>query len=287
MIDLRAILVAVDYTDLLEVTLPLNRHHFVNVMIVTSPADKDKIVPLAKRYDCCVSITNRFYDNGASFNKWAALEYSLDLYGRRGVLCLMDADVVWPQHAPVRLERGQLLSPLRRMAPWPPLGDDSCPICRGRGLKEQLALAKEEGFFLKETVVCPCGIKAEASWHRYGIHRNVNEWAGYTQIFHADDPHLPAPPWHSTEWVHAGGADSFFQQLWPADAKIRPSWECLHLGEAGQNWYGRATQFANGTAPPQAQERRGQCSEIWDERRRLRAAGATGDEVFKAEKLGG
>ena len=39
-----------------------------------------------------------FYADGAAFNKWKALELALDSYGRRGWLCVMDADVIWPQH---------------------------------------------------------------------------------------------------------------------------------------------------------------------------------------------
>ena len=40
---MNAILVCVDYSDLLAITLPHNRHHFNKVMVVTTPEDKDTI----------------------------------------------------------------------------------------------------------------------------------------------------------------------------------------------------------------------------------------------------
>src|SRR5205085_1870944 len=80
----------------------------------------------------------------------------------------------------------------------------------------------------------------ESLWHQFPIHRNVSEHAGYSQIFHLKDTHLPRPPWHDINWVHAGGADSFFQQLWPKENKVRPTFSVLHIGDAGLNWMGRA-----------------------------------------------
>lgn len=260
--QLRAFIVSVDYTDLLRVTLPYNRHHFTDVVIVTSPQDKRNVIPVAKANDATTVVTPRFYDGGADFNKWAALEYALDLMrgvvGDLGWVCLMDADILWPRVAPLSPRVGELWTPLRHMAPWP--RTNACGYA---------------GPFPPET-----------EWSRYPIHRNVAEWAGYSQIFHASDPHLPAPPWHETDWKHAGGADSLFQRLWPTHAKRRPAWNCLHLGDAGQNWYGRATPLADGSRPAGAAERLGKVARIWAGRRELRASGANEAAQFRPEKLG-
>ena len=196
---MRSVLVAVDYLEPLRVTYPYNRHHFDSVTIVTDSRCAESVRHACP--DADVFVTDAFYDDGALFNKWKALEQGLDRMGRHGWLCIMDADVLWPKHAPLRLEKGTLLSPLRRM----------CPDIR---------------------------FVPEVEWGRYPVHRNIAEHAGYTQIFHASDPHLGSPPWHEQNWVHAGGADSFFQRKWPAGCKRRPSWDVLHLGPAGVNWAG-------------------------------------------------
>lgn len=228
--SLNAILVSVDCTDLLSLTLPYNRHHFNRVLVVTSCEDAGPVHDVTEKHNAETFYTNAFYARGADFNKWAALEEALDAKKyRKGWLCVMDVDVLWPREAKLDgfMEKGRLTSPLRRMM------EDITPL-RLHGEK---------------------GIPPEKEWCNYRIHPNVSEWAGYSQIFHADDPHLPKPPWHETNWKHAGGADSFFQLLWPAVCKIRPPWQCLHLGPAGTNWCGRASQYLHGGSHPQATQR--------------------------------
>lgn len=201
---LRAVMVCVDYADYLAITLPYNRHHFDEVMIVTTHDDANT-QKLAQKYHCSVYCTDAFYRQGASFNKWLALEEGLNRFGRWGWMCLMDADVLWPKEAQLpTLEKGFLYSPLRHMLE----GDAQTPI------------------------------PPEHQWHSIHVHGNVNEWAGYTQIFHATDSHLPGIPWHQTNWKHGGGADSFFQFMWPSDCKKRLPWNVLHLGPNGTNWCG-------------------------------------------------
>lgn len=281
---MRAILVCVDFADLLSITLPYNRHHFERVMVVTSHADGPNVLPVALANSAEVLCTDLFYADGATFNKWRALEWALDLYGREGWLCLIDADVLWPKSVKVAEEgdrwlaveapterglemqvvpRGHLCSPLRRMwSEWPRLPPG----------------------FLTTNVVGGSLVLEEQHWSKLPIHRNVAEWAGYTQIFHASDPHLGQPPWHETDWRHAGGADSFFQAKWPAQNKVRPPFEVLHLGEAGVNWMGRVTGYADGTLHPHGQVRRQRVLAMWRERRRRER---TGEARFGPEKLGG
>lgn len=261
MSGLRAITVCVDYQDLLAVTLAYNRGHFSEFHIVTDGKCFDQVDAIARPLDCCVHMTQLFYERGAAFNKWAALEWGIDQIGREGWLCLMDADVLWPKMAKVRpydgdiLQKGYLCTPLRRMAPWPYRND--------YGSLKATALNVSDGGSL---------FPVEEDWKQFPVHRNVREWAGYSQIFHASDPVLGPPPWHEIDWKHAGGADSIFQRKWPAERKVRPPWECLHLGEAGKNWFGRG-------ADPRLTE------EIWRKRREARLRGASEAEQFRPEKL--
>lgn len=259
---LRAIMVSVDYSDLLSLTLPYNRHHFADVMVVTAPEDETTL-RVAADNRCRTHVTRAFYEDGAFFNKFRALEEGLDAYGREGWLCVMDSDVLWPKGVEVkpgdgeglilslgadvlRLERGYLATPLRRM--------------------------REDVTGLTAETLPP-----ESEWVRYPVHRNVAEWAGYSQVFHASDPYLPRPPWHDVTWRHAGGADSFFQMMWPAQRKVRPSWEVLHLGPAGTNWMGRASPYVDGTCHAEAATRHGRLGQTIRERRRTRS--------YDAEKL--
>lgn len=240
---MNAFVVSVNYTDVLRQTLPLQRKFFDRVFIITSSADAPNVSPVAKSNNSEVIVTDLFYADGADFNKWRALEYGLDQGGRKGVICLMDADVVWPAKATVSPQRGKLYTPLRYMYP------------------------------------CVDRVPAEHEWDKYPIHRNVSEWAGYTQIFHADDPVLGPAPWHEVNWRTAGGADSFFQRKWRKEDKLRPAWACLHMGPAGANWAGRVTAYADGSVPPDANDKSRKLREYF----RLRNV----NRNFSAEKLTG
>ncbi len=242
---MRAILVCVDYCDYLEVTLPYNWHHFSEIMVVTSPADLDTQSYCSKFDNVRCFVTDLFYESGANFNKWKALESGLDAFGRNGWLCIMDADVVWPREIPeLLLSPGTLYTPVRRM-----MNDVQLPI------------------------------PEESQWSQFPIHRNVNEFAGYSQIFHANDPVLGDAPWHETNWKHAGGADSFFQRKWKRKNKVRPNFEVLHLGRAGLNWNGRATPFLDGTNCEGMQENLDNQNALFQNRRKNR------DPSFRSEKI--
>jgi len=261
---MRAIIVSVDYSDLLSITLPYNRHHFTDVCIVTAPHDTET-QRIALENSTALHITKAFYANGAVFNKWAALEEGFDAFGRHGWTANMDADVLWPKDLLfsedaiglqigisdnpflTNLAKGQLCTPRRRMwEDWPKL-----PIDLVDSMDFHL---KGKSPFEPENLVAI--LPAESDWPQFPLHPQQQEFAGYTQIFHAEDPHLGPAPWHETNWKHAGGADSFFQQKWPDECKIRPPFEVLHLGPAGQNWCGRATPLADGTVPTESSERK-------------------------------
>jgi hypothetical protein len=245
---MRAILVSVNYSDILSITLPYNRCHFDDMYVVTSSDDAKNVIPIADSCNAKVLVTDLFYAHGP-FCKWLALEWALDQMGRHGWLTVMDADILWPSNAGEVIRRyltpGFLITPLRRM-------------------------------FTDITKPLP----PENKWNSYPIHRNVQEWAGYSQTYHANDPVLGTPPWHDTSWVHCGGSDSFFQMKWPKHKKIRPNFHCLHIGDAGQNWFGRATPLLDGTIPDQAEERREMVRQMWINRRKV------GRGRFEGEKLG-
>lgn len=240
-------MVCVEYGDLLEITLPWNLMHFKEILVVTTPWDH-RTANAVKTCGGNVGLyyTDSFYSNGALFNKWLALEEGIDSFGRHGVLSILDADILWPRDPSIsrlkNFEEGYLYSPARRLQ-----HDINAPI------------------------------PVENLWS--ALPKFIDyEWAGYTQIFHASDYHLPTAPWHEINWVHAGGADSAFQNLWPRECKRRPSWEVLHLGPPGRNWCGRCTEYRDGGIPTNAQARRGHLQRFMNLRQR-------GIDPYRAEKI--
>lgn len=226
---LRAITVSVDYGDLLEVTVPWNRHHFSEMCVVTSPDDV-RTQTVCEGNDISCFITDSFYADNAVFNKWIALEEGLDYFGRHGVLTILDADVLWPGDLNTEFEFGYLYSPYRHV--------------------------------LRDVTK----FRYDLDWSTVPLKKDT-EFSGYSQIFHVSDPHLGSAPWHETNWKHAGGADSFFQMKWPNTHKRRPNFQVLHLGEDGKNWCGRTTPYIDGTVPVNADDRRRQLNEFIESRR--------------------
>lgn len=242
---MRAVIVCVDYSDYLAITLPINRHHFEDMLVITS-LDDTATIRLANTNDCKVHATNSFYDN-AYFNKYKALEQGLDIFGRHGWLCILDADIVWPH----------IIQPI--------------PPDRFRFPKEyienplNLTIGK---LYVPQRHMCP-------SIEELGPVRD-EEFAGYSQIFHASDPVLGKPPWHE-QWKHAGGGDSFFAKKWIAKNQVRPPFNVLHIGEPGINWCGRVTPYLDGTVHPKAEENKYAVQQMLQTRRK--------NHNFKHEKL--
>lgn len=264
MTGLSAVLVSVEYTDCLRVTLPYNRHHFDRVVVATSPTDAPNIADLCAENRVELCVTDAFYRSGAKFNKWLALEEGLDVLGRDGWLCVMDADVLWPKDLPVCV-RGE----------WLEMGYG---LGSGRhvGLKPGHLCTPRRRMFPTVPVLPP----EESTWTDYPLHP-VTEFSGYTQIFHARDPVLGAGPWYQTNWTHAGGADSFFQKRWSSVKKVRPPFEVLHIGEAGVNWCGRVSEV-DGVKPPDAPSRRDALNRFMHARRGRRGHGA---DPYRGEKV--
>jgi len=222
-IDL-AVVVCVEFDDLLALSLPRLLRHCGHVRIVTSPADKPtqeliRGYGLAGYPVSCLQ-TGAFYERGAAFNKGAAILRCLESVELHGWIALADADTLWPAEICWEfLEIGNLYTPPRRIVH--PAED-----------------------FNEAT--------DWAAWPRC----EDREFAGYTQIFHAGDPRFrQAAKLYPDNWRHAGGADSLFQDRWPVARKLRPPFEVLHLGTPWANWHGRWEARLDGREIPEAAAR--------------------------------
>ena len=91
---LECLVVCINFGDFLATTLPINRSHFNDFTIVTSPEDK-RTQLLAKDHDCKIVTTIRHRETKL-FNKSKAINDGLDNCSQRGWLCLLDADIVLP-----------------------------------------------------------------------------------------------------------------------------------------------------------------------------------------------
>ncbi len=203
---MRAITVCSGYADYLAITLPRNRHHFEDFLIVTSGNDIETH-RLAVKHNCRLFLTDDFWKDGAKFNKFLCLESGLDYFGREDWITILDADVIIPRDAKIEYELGYLYTPLRRM---------------------MIEMDKP--------------IPAEECWNRFVLSPNTREWTGFMQTFHGLDPVLGKGPWHMLNQPNAGVADSYFQARWPQEKKRRPAFEVLHLGPNRVNWNGRVSQ---------------------------------------------
>ena len=200
----RAIIVCVNYYDILEITIANNHKFFDEILVITSNEDIKTQEIVKKIPNARIFITDSFYINGSSFNKGFAMEEGFDAFGRWGWICILDADILIPGPLPEDLIIGNLYAPKRKI------------------------VTDIQNFNLKTN---------------YPIF-NDEEFAGYFQLFHADDTAVKdKKPWYDKSWKHAGGCDSFFQSYWSPQNKIRILPEVFHLGEVASNWFGRTTDY--------------------------------------------
>ena len=243
----KTVMICVDFADILEQTLPRNRHHFQQLVVMTHPDDHATIA-VCQRNDVECVLTEVFYERGAEFNKFAALEMGLDYVGRAGWILIMDCDIVLPNRIPDSFvpTEGCLYTPRRRdLRAWQD------------------------------------GILPDQLWKRYRYVNAREEFAGYYQLFHGSDPVLSQQPWFGRDWRWAGTADTFFQRRWKANRQIRPPFEVLHLGIPYANWAGRVQPYGNGEIPEKSEERK----QKYDTFLRQRTQVAGHDDRYKGEKI--
>lgn len=285
---MRAVIVSVDYADILHITLPYNASHFEEIVVATTPGDADTQAVVASIPNARCFLSEDFYANNASFNKFLVVEQALDWFGRTGWITLLDADVLWPRSITIA-EVPKTTTAMSGMT----------LTCRTRTRKTETGWAWSELPFVEGCLYCPRRrmlanplrhvkdghfvVPPEETWGTFPLHPNEAEFAGYSQIFHCDDPALgPSPPWHATDYIHAGTADSLFQDKWNKKNKIRPPFECLHIGCAGVNWFGRTSDYLDGSRPPDAAKKLAKLAAVWKGRR-----GKSGPDKFSHEKIGG
>lgn len=215
---IRGITISVGYDDLLSITLRRNMRHMKECLVVTHPSDhrtKDLVLSVD---GASLYETTAFYEHGAKFNKGLAMELGFESMGRSGWMLVWDADILFPEVMNLDfVDPGNLYTPQRRILANPNLW------------------------------------REDIDWASLSVRPDV-EFAGYFQLFHADDPVLRNRPWYGIDYSHCGGCDYVFQEKWPSSRKIRPGFEVLHIGPCDTNWFGRSSERSDGEPVPQAAE---------------------------------
>jgi len=94
---LSAVMICVDYWDKLALTLPLNKRHFDEIIVVTST--KDKITQkICRAYKVKCIVTDRFFEEGAPFNKAKGVNAGLKAISLNDWVCICDPDTIYPDN---------------------------------------------------------------------------------------------------------------------------------------------------------------------------------------------
>ncbi len=206
----RCLIVCVNYDDILAITLPRNIDKFSECCVITSPADIATIDFVAMFPEVRLFVTDAFYRHGAKFNKGLAIEEAFDFFGRHGWMLVLDADIVLPYAVELAgVTAGNIYGANRRM------------------------------------LLDPAAYADTLDWGTLKLEKE-HEIAGFFQLFHADDTHLQVRPWYEPTFMHAGGCDAYFQQLWPRHNRIRLPLQVLHIGPRDTNWFGRVSSRTDG-----------------------------------------
>jgi hypothetical protein len=104
---LEGVIVCVNYSDFLNHTLPENKAHFDNLVVVTDLKDL-ATVRVCEKYNVKCVQTNVFYENDAVFNKGAGINAGLAELTKQGWVIHMDADIYLPPLTRYVLEKRDL-----------------------------------------------------------------------------------------------------------------------------------------------------------------------------------
>jgi len=204
---INALTVCVNYADLLALSLSRWASSLASLTIVTDTRDT-ATASLAREHGVGLLQTDVFYEQGASFNKGAALEQARQQMPWSDWILFFDADIVpepewFAKVNGCMCQPGSLYSARRRECIDPADRDKpSLPVILGDGV---------------------------------GV--------GYFQLFHSTDPKVQETPLLDTTFKHAGVYDSLFMHRWHGSNRHLLPIVLTHLGPR-DNWFGRGNVAA-------------------------------------------
>lgn len=200
------IIVSVDYNDFLSITLENNTKIFNSITVITSIKDEE-CQKICQKFNVNCVVTERMYENGASFNKGKAINDGIKSLLNPNWILLLDADIIVPETFTESFKNNYT-------------NINSLYVCNRVIFKEyQSYLDWQSG----------SGIKGQVS--------NLNG-IGYFQLFNINSNCLQRIIYPESS-NNAAGSDISFRNRFTekVDLKI----ESIHLGIPYQNWNGRET----------------------------------------------
>jgi hypothetical protein len=226
-VHIEVVVTCVDYSDFLEITLPVTVRVFDAVTIVTSPTDY-RTIAIATRHRCRIKKTATWKTNGARFNKAAALNeciQDIEIAMRDAWILSLDADILLREDFSLRrcpFAKSDLYSIRRR----------TCEI-----EKDWINHKAGDIPWCAFPLQLPPIINGMAWGHRPTM--NVAGLCGYFQLWNLGNPYVNRFP----ESMNAATYDVLFGMSFPEERRhFLPGLEALHLGRQRRNWDGRISE---------------------------------------------
>ena len=235
---LEGVIICVNYSDFLAHTLPHNKTHFDNLIVITDTKDI-KTKELCEYYHVKCIQTDIFYENGDNFNKGAAINYGLSQLENKGWVIHLDADIYLPPLTRsilenIPLEPHKIYSADRLMCPsyekW----------IEFLNVPQQI----QEGWIYIHLNSFPIGV-------RIAEYNNKNagyEPIGYFQLWNPKGSGVfNYPTQHDycdrTDVIHCKKFARQDRELLPEIVVIHLESEGLSVDSMGKNWKGRKTKL--------------------------------------------
>lgn len=236
---LEGIIVCVNYSDFLAHTLPHNKNHFNNLIVVTDTTDR-RTKELCEFHHVRCLQTDIFYEGGNSFNKGAAINYGLGHLNRTGWVVHMDADIYLPPFT-------------RRILDNIPLVDNKiygidrmmCPSYESWISFLNNPRKIQEAWIYIHLSAFPMGVRIAEYMTKGGGYEPI----GYFQLWNPGGSGVHNYP---TEHDYCDRTDVLHCKKFARENReLLPELVCIHLDseslvEMGKNWKGRKTQKFEG-----------------------------------------
>lgn len=237
---LHAVTVSVKYDDFLLHVLEENYRLFDKWIIVTDSKDiaTQNLVGQYAHKNVQLVITDRFYENGASFNKYNGIEEGLKYVDNDAWILFIDSDIVCHYEMRRTLENISL--------------DETCLYGLDRlncsGPKKWEDYKGSKGMLQENWLLHTAGLDLGARLvHHYGHEGENGRFEGWRPLGFFQLAHRSAFDAYPTDSNSADHCDLQFARLWPRSKRVMiPELYVVHLESehAGKavNWWGRKSQ---------------------------------------------
>ncbi len=231
--NLDCLITCVGYDDFLRRTVPINRHQFRRLLVITSPED-NRTISYCQEQGIETVITDSWTVNGATFNKGRALNDGLAELRKADPdwVCVLDADIILRPgfNLTPHLNPENLYSAKRR-------------LCLHKYHYEQWLAQNNwdwDNFTVEEIPIeSPNGGGDKRLWGNRRITTDNPAGAlGYLQLWSMRQYKAQYP----TNFQNAHSYDIRFAMGWPDNKRFWLPTDVLHLGWRKLNWAGRVTK---------------------------------------------